>query len=137
MNKVLFIFLVLLLVFISGCVTNEANSESLSNIDTSECDKLTDDMARIVQCYGNIAISYQEPSVCDKIKDKEGRNYCYSNYIQISFNRGADISICEKIQDLIYKDGCYGWFAIHNKNASICEKIQNTSIRNDCYSSTS
>ena len=137
MNKLLFIFLVLLLVFISGCVTNEENSESLSNIDTSECDKLTDDMARIVQCYGNIAISYQEPSVCDKIKDKEGRNYCYSNYIQISFNRGANISICEKIQDLIYKDGCYGWFAIHNKNVSICEKIQNTSIRNDCYSSTS
>ena len=136
MNRTLFIFLVLLLVFISGCITNEANSETLSNVDTSECEKLTD-MVRKTECLGNIAVSNQEPLICDRVEDKEYRDYCYDNFIQISFNKGIDVSVCGKIKDMAYKDVCYGWFAIHSKNVSICEKIQNTSIRNNCYSSTS
>ncbi len=70
MKRILFISIFILIIFISGCTSEENNSSTI--IDTSECDRLTEDMAKIVQCYGTIAISNQEPSVCDKIKDKEG-----------------------------------------------------------------
>ena len=116
-------------------------------IKAQYCEKLTknagEDMAFKNTCW---ALRADDASLC------QGNEHCLSFFKQpLSFcentkskNRSdclrdraltaKDPSICARIEDIHYRDNCYGSYSAHIfPDLSLCEKISDKMTRNACY----
>ena len=74
------------------------------------------------------AIEQEDISICDKIDKIEFKDWCYDEVGQIQKN----LSICDKIQDSFTKNRCYSGVAEAMKNLSLCNTLQDEYWKNTC-----
>lgn len=74
--------------------------------------------------------SNRYPSSCSFSLHKDE---CYSSvaFNLVNFNK-LDISLCHKMNDLLYKDRCLIILAMQNKTLDGCEKVQNRRMKDIC-----
>ena len=119
------------------CYTKLAVDEG----DFSICYKVHID--EIDQCYKEIAVSGEHPSICGKIENTDIKDDCHK---EVAVSR-EDPSICSKIEDKptwgwyhgrstetnIKREECYKDIAVSKGDPSICDKIKIDGMRDDCY----
>lgn len=81
-------------------------------------------------CYSMIAAIKNDLSICDGIIDIGYKNYCYDEVASSS----KEISICKKITVPSQRDNCYYNYASTNNDASACNKMVSDINKNDCIS---
>lgn len=105
--------------------------EALANpIETfiEECNKTTE--KERASCLTNLAVDSHNVLVCEEIKDKKFKNFCYETISWVI----KDSYICDQIQDeLSIKASCYSRVAIRNADFSLCEKIVIPYLKYRCY----
>jgi hypothetical protein len=73
---------------------------------------------------------YQWFNLCEKIQSISNRDGCYTNKAEFT----KDIQSCELVSEKM-RDYCYSRMAFHNKNAAYCEYIQNAERKMSCINS--
>ncbi len=84
-------------------------------------------------CYAMIASMKNDLTICDGIPDIDYKNNCYNEVASSS----KDVSICERITIISQRDSCYYNYAAKNEDPSVCNKITKVSDLNDCLSNAS
>lgn len=69
-------------------------------------------------CYNIVAVNNNKPLLCEKIADKDIKNYCFYN-IAISY---ADENSCKNLSNTAAKDTCFMHVSIAKGNAVLCSK---------------
>jgi len=123
---------------------------------TDKCAGIKDPYLR-EKCYKNEAIEKKDPSICDKIEDKDGCNTCKKEVqdilasenenvsgksVPVSGSGGGGGGSGESSEDTELgceafsgnqRDWCYRDEAIEDKDPSFCLKIQDSYNRDSCY----
>ncbi len=92
------------------------------------------------QCYYNLAMEKEDPTICDKFPDSEPQGYSSnwastapylrkSSCLRDLAKKTKDPSICKKIKYQLVRDHC---LAVVTQNSSLCEGISGR-MRNTCY----
>lgn len=83
-------------------------------------------------CQGNehcLSFFKQPLSFCDTTKSK-GKSDCLRDRALTA----KDTSICEKIDDIYFRDNCYSSYSAHIlPDLSLCEKVSDKMTKNACY----
>jgi hypothetical protein len=165
MKKTAFL-LIVLLIFISGCISNplpptarEKTTPSTPDSETS-CGAFPPDLSRD-DCYRTQGVEKGDITICNKIQDSQFKSDCYggvavttenlsliqqvsdflsrtSAYRNLAIKKG-DPSICGYIDDAILneKDVCYEEIALSKKDSVICENIMDEDLKWTCYNELS
>jgi hypothetical protein len=142
-SKILFLFFVTVLVFVSGC-TVEPEINSLG-----DCEKMSRELTRGInmdtlvsprdECIADFAAKTKNISICeyyDDYKNKNGFDGTSAVYLCASMIMLAtkNASHCESAS--LYSDVCYLVYARMTKDYSVCEKMGGiliTAPRKNCY----
>ncbi|MBN2478575.1 hypothetical protein JXB01_04775 [Candidatus Micrarchaeota archaeon] len=134
-----FIFLILSLMLVFGCIGQEEQlpPEEEPVLDERLVDIVTNDV-----CFTDSPISKTVSCIfddkdqvmvweCAEFESDQQKDTCYS----IAAEQLMDSSLCEKSTDIVNKDICYFNYAVKNKDADICTKISSTypEISMSCY----
>lgn len=93
--------------------------------NASLCKKLSYDGKRT--CYILVATATNNADVCADAGTE--KNYCYQQYA----TNAQDVSVCEKITDVNYKDNCYYSLASTLGDGTLCDKIKSLGQKDSCY----
>ncbi len=109
----------------------EAAKETL---DVSYCDKIQGESYYYDRpsCYGQMAASNSDLTICGKLADKEDRNGCYSYYADYI----EDLSVCYRIEAGSSRDNCLyqftnWWFSPGSWD--FCDDFNDTDYKDECY----
>ena len=86
-------------------------------------------LVRRALCFGRLAKTRNEVSVCDQAGHSGVKYQCYYQYAQ----HAADLTVCEKIPDQDLEDGCYSDLAVLKDDPSICQRIVGRGFKDSCY----
>lgn len=89
-------------------------------------------------CFGEVAISKKDISICNKINGPEGLDKCYSGVLDsldTVGHFGATVSLCDSLKDGQAKDGCYYNAGVESRDVTVCDKIRNkkSDTFSNCY----
>ena len=95
------------------------------------CEKISDDIGSKVNCYKNLALSENDPEICQKIDYNYFKEWCATDSIK-------DFLICRKIKDgnwneVKFDDWKNVCFGAVTGGIDYCEKINDESLRYSCY----
>lgn len=89
------------------------------------------------ECLRRIALANNDISLCDLMPNGGPINrdfYCYKEFGERETDLQKNLLICQKIQNVSYRNDCYKDAAIKFNDQSICEKITNQTFKeNGCY----
>ncbi len=106
-------------------------------IEESDDEKIKEELAAcevfqgnlLSECYGKLALAYQNPVICEKVNYSGIKDECYMNLAVLK----QDKIICEGIEDEEERNNCYGYMTMLNKNIYLCEDIEDEEGKNLCY----
>lgn len=121
--------LILLAPFIIIVFMLGINIVGVQNSDLAYCDGIHNIMTQ-KDCYYNVALREQKPSICIKIFERVSQEKCLRElYAQISPEMCDELNDNENSKD---KSICLWIIADKNENISICEDINDTRIKRSC-----
>ena len=122
MKKIALLFFLLSIIFIASCT---------SKVKVPECDNIQNEYDKD-ECYYDVAVEEQDPTICDKIQNQELRDGCY-DYVA---DERQDPTICDKIQDQEDRDWCYIFSNEEKQDPSVCGKIKKQNYKRAFYINT-
>ena len=82
------------------------------------------------KCFANIALNTKNYSLCDELEDRIYKNDCYISVAK----KTNDINICDKvIGEQEQFSECVENIAISDKNRNLCDKVTNNENKKSCY----
>ena len=80
-------------------------------------------------CFSELGILRQDPSLCEKAKDKLSVDYCYEKIAEAKNSSDG----CTKTTSQYWGDICYTYFGKQNNNETLCLKIKDDPTRDGCF----
>jgi hypothetical protein len=83
-------------------------------------------------CFGVEADKQRDPELCVRVVDDEKRDQCFANLFDGYIEYAECINYVDSITDSNFKEGCYQYLAVQEKDTSYCDSIENESTRAIC-----
>jgi len=113
MKKYLLTGILFLVIFLSGCITDNLLENQMKKQKLEMC---TSDPISPDSCYYRVARTYNDSEICGKISNQNYKHQCLGEV-------NLDISFCNKIEpsgmEVNYRATCYYNIAIDKKNISV------------------